>query len=94
MRMKLIVAMVSGDKADAVVDAARAGGTTGAAVISSGRGEGLRPRKTFLGLDLAAKSDLALFLVVETRARENTGTHPRRGAFGRAKRWRGVSTRH
>ena len=70
MRMKLIVALVSGDKTDAVVEAARAGGATGATVISSGRGEGLRPRKTFLGLDLAAQSDLALFLVVETRARD------------------------
>lgn len=70
MRMKLIVAMVGDDKTNAVVDAARAGGATGATVISQGRGEGLRPRKTFLGLDLAAQSNLALFLVVETRARE------------------------
>ena len=70
MRMKLIVALVTDDKTEAVVEAARASGATGATVISSGRGEGLRPRKTFLGMDLAAKSDLALFLVVETRARE------------------------
>ena len=70
MRMKLIVAMVNDDKTNAVVDAARAGGATGATVISHGRGEGLQPRKTFFGLDLAAQSDLALFLVVETRARE------------------------
>ena len=34
------------------------------------RGGGLRPEKTFFGLDLAAQRDLALFLVAEARARE------------------------
>ena len=69
MRLKLIVAVVRDDKIDVVVEAARAGGATGDTIITSVRGEGLRPEKTFFGLDLAAKRDVVLFLVVETRAR-------------------------
>ena len=52
------------------IRAARAAGATGDTIISSVRGEGLRPEKTFFGLDLSAKRDVVLFLVVETRARE------------------------
>ena len=70
MRLKLIVALVSDDKTDAVVEAARAGGATGATIITSVRGEGLRPGKTFFGLRLEAKRDVVLFLVLETRARD------------------------
>ena len=70
MRLKLIVALVNDEKTDIVIDAARAGGATGATTITSVRGEGLKPEKTFLGLDLAAKRDVVLFLVVETRARD------------------------
>ena len=70
MRLKLIVALVRDDKIDVVVDAARSAGATGATIITSVRGEGLKPEKTFFGLDLAAKRDVVLFLVVETRARE------------------------
>ncbi|MDE2810445.1 MAG: P-II family nitrogen regulator [Gemmatimonadota bacterium] len=70
MKLKLIVALVSNDKTDTVVDAARAGGATGATIITSVRGEGLKPQKTFFGLDLAAQRDVVLFLVVETRARD------------------------
>ena len=69
MKLKLIVALVSDEKTDIVIDAARAGGATGATIISSVRGEGLKPGKTFFGLDLAAKRDVVLFLVVEPRAR-------------------------
>ena len=70
MRLKLIVAVLRDDKVDVVLEAARAGGATGDTIITSVRGEGLRPEKTFFGLDLAAKRDVVLFLVVETRARE------------------------
>ena len=70
MRLKLIVALVSDDKTDVVVEAARAAGATGDTIITSVRGEGLRPEKTFFGLELAAKRDVVLFLVVETRARD------------------------
>ena len=70
MRMKLIVALVNDDNMQAVVDAARSGGATGVTVITGARGEGLHPEKTFFGLTLESKRDLALFLVVETRARD------------------------
>ena len=70
MRLKLIVALVSDEKTGVVIDAARAGGATGATTITSVRGEGLKPLTTFLGLGLAAKRDVVLFLVVETRARD------------------------
>ena len=70
MRLKLIVALVSDEKTDLVVEAARAGGATGATIIHSVRGEGLRPGKTFFGLRLETMRNVLLFLVVETRARD------------------------
>ena len=70
MKFKLIMAMVEDRLTDAVLEAARAGGATGATVITSVRGEGLRPEKTFLGLDLTSARDILLFLVAEPRARE------------------------
>ena len=68
MNLKLIVTLVDDQKTDAVVDAARAAGATGATVITSARGEGRSPKKTFLGLELAAKRDVLLFLVAADRA--------------------------
>jgi len=70
VRLKLIVALVSDDKTDIVVDAARDAGATGATIVTSARGEGLTPEKTFLGLGLESIRDIVLFLVVEPRARE------------------------
>ena len=70
MRMKLIVVLAPDDKTDTIIDAAREGGATGATVITSVRGEGLKPEKTFLGLEITSKRDLLLFLVVEERSQE------------------------
>lgn len=70
MKLKLIVALVSDEKTDAVIDAARAGGATGATIITSVRGEGLAPERSFFGLEVAARRDVVLFLVVEPRARD------------------------
>ena len=70
MRMKLIVAFIGEDKTDTVIEAARAGGATGATVVTSVRGEGLKPGKTFLGLNLNSAANIVLSLVVETRARD------------------------
>jgi nitrogen regulatory protein PII len=70
MQLKLIVAFVNDDKTDIVIDAARAGGATGDTVITSVRGEGLKPGRTFFGLDLAARRNVVLFLVAEARARD------------------------
>lgn len=69
MRLKLIVALVADDKTAAAVDAARAGGATGATIVTGARGEGLEPEKTFLGLDLAARRNIVLCLVAAPRAR-------------------------
>ncbi len=70
MKMALVVALVSDDKTTDVIDAARAGGATGDTIINGVRGEGLRPEKTFLGLDLTAQRNMVLFLVAESRARD------------------------
>ena len=69
MRMKLIVALVSDEKTNAVVDAARTAGATGATIITAVRGEGLKPGKTFFGLDLEAQRDVVFFLVTDAQAR-------------------------
>jgi len=68
--MKLIVVLAPDDKTDTIIDAAREGGATGATVITSVRGEGLKPEKTFLGLEITARRDVLLFLVVEERSQE------------------------
>ena len=70
MKLKLIVAMVDEEKTQEVIDAAREGGATGATVLTSGRGEGLKPEKTFLGLELSASRNVVLFLVAEQRSRD------------------------
>ncbi len=81
MKFKLIMAMVEDRLTDAVLEAARAGGATGATVITSVRGEGLRPEKTFLGLDLTSARDILLFLVAAPRAREILETIAAAGNF-------------
>ena len=69
MNLKLIVALVADEISQTVIDAARAGGATGATTITGVRGEGLKPEKSFLGLELTAQRDVLLFLVAEPRAR-------------------------
>ena len=69
MQFKLLLALVDDRKVDTVLKAAREAGATGATVITSVRGEGLTPRKTFLGLDLAGQRDIVLLLVEEHLSR-------------------------
>ena len=69
MKFKLIVALVDDEQTDAVLHAAREGGATGSTVLTSGRGEGLKPPKTFLGLDLEGHRDMVLLLVEEHLSR-------------------------
>lgn len=69
MHFKLIIAFVEDTKTDAVMDAARQAGATGATVIHNARGEGLKPAKTFLGLALETQRDVLLFLVEEHLSR-------------------------
>ena len=81
MNLKLIMALVADEKSENIMDAARAAGATGATIITSVRGEGLKPEKTFLGLDLAARRDVLLFLVAEPLARMILETISKAGKF-------------
>lgn len=81
MNLKLIVAMVETSKTNAVIDAAREAGATGATTISSARGEGLTPEKGFMGLDLSSTRDVILFLVAGPSARKILETINSAGNF-------------
>ena len=69
MRFKLLVALVDDHLTEAVTEAARDAGATGCTVLSNARGEGLKKKKTFLGLTLETQRDMVLLLVEEHRAR-------------------------
>ncbi len=69
MHFKLIITFVEDSKTDAVMDAARDAGATGATVINNARGEGLKECKTFFGLSLETQRDVLLFLVEEHMSR-------------------------
>ncbi|NGN98790.1 P-II family nitrogen regulator [Grimontia sp. S25] len=81
MRFKLIVAFIEDAKTDAVLDAARTAGATGATVINNARGEGLTKKKTFFGLTLDVQRDVLLFLVEEHLARSILETINEVGEF-------------
>ncbi len=81
MRFKLIMALVDEDHTEDIMKAAREAGATGCSVITSARGEGLKPEKTFLGLDLAGARDLLLFLVAEPLSRDILETIADAGQF-------------
>ncbi len=69
MKFKLIICVVSDEKTDSVLEAARKAGATGSTVITNVRGEGLNPQKTFLGLSLSGQRDIVLLLVEEHMSR-------------------------
>jgi nitrogen regulatory protein PII len=69
MHFKLIIVMVDDTKTDAILEAARETGATGATVLNQARGEGLKPTKTFFGLSLEAQRDVILLLVEEHMSR-------------------------
>ncbi|MDH5216236.1 MAG: P-II family nitrogen regulator [Gammaproteobacteria bacterium] len=70
MHFKLIIALLEDDKTDAVIEAARKEGSTGATIINQARGEGIEPTKTFFGLSLEAHRDVCMFLVEEHLSRK------------------------
>ena len=70
MKFKLIIAFLPDAHLEEVLKAARAAGATGSTVITSARGEGLEPERTFLGLELASHRNLAFWLVEEHVAPE------------------------
>jgi nitrogen regulatory protein PII len=69
MHFKLIIAFTEDGCTDAVMDAARKAGATGATLISQARGEGIEVTKTFFGLTLETQRDMLLFLVEEHLSR-------------------------
>ncbi len=70
MHFKLLVAFVDDAKTNAVMDAARKSGATGATIVGDARGEGLEPKRTFFGLTMEATRDMVLFLVEEHLSRK------------------------
>jgi nitrogen regulatory protein PII len=83
MRYKLIVAMVKTNKADQIVEAAKAAGGTGATIIPA-RGTGIHEAKTFFGLTLEAQTDVVLFLVEEKLVEPVLGAIYEAGRFKEA----------
>ncbi len=70
MDFKLIIGLVSDDCTDKVIAKARKMGATGATVITSGRGEGLTPQKSFFGLTIEGQIDMVMFIVERHLSRE------------------------
>ena len=81
MRLKLIMALVDDHHTENILAAARGAGATGATIVTSARGEGLKPEKTFLGLEIAGHQDLLMLLVVEQLSREILETIATAGEF-------------
>ena len=81
MKFKLIVVLVKDEKTNLVIDTARNAGATGCTVITSARGEGLDPPKTFLGLTLEGQRDVILLLVEEHLSRNILESIAERGNF-------------
>lgn len=81
MNLKMIMAFVADEITDKVLDAARKAGATGSTVITSVRGEGIEPQKTFLGLELSGSRDVLVFLVAAPKAREILETIAEAGEF-------------
>jgi len=81
MHFKLIIAFVNDDVTDAVLDASRLAGATGATVINNARGEGIDKTKTFFGLTLDTQRDVLLLLVEEHLCQEVLETIAEVGKF-------------
>ena len=70
MHFKLIIIMVEDQRTQDVLDAAREAGATGCTVLNQARGEGIKPRKSFLGLSIDSQVDVIMMLAEEHMARE------------------------
>ncbi len=69
MHFKMIIVFAEDEKTEAIMEAAREAGATGATVITNARGEGLNVSKTFFGLSLETQRDVIIMLVEEHRSR-------------------------
>ncbi|MGI9482331.1 MAG: P-II family nitrogen regulator [Hyphomicrobiales bacterium] len=70
MKFKLLIVMTDDDLTEKSIEVARTHGATGCTVITSARGEGLTPTKSFFGLTVTGQRDVVLFLIEEHRSRE------------------------
>ena len=68
--LKLVIAFVPVEKTEEVITGCRKVGATGATVLQQARGEGLKPTKTFLGLDFTGTRDAIFLLCSESRTRD------------------------
>ena len=64
MQFKLIMAFVKPSLTDAVVDAMKEAGATGATIIPA-RGTGIHEAKSFFGLSIEEHTEIIVFLVEE-----------------------------
>jgi nitrogen regulatory protein PII len=64
MQFKLIMAFVKPNITDAVVDAMKEAGATGATIIPA-RGTGMHEAKSFFGLTIEDQTEIIVFLVEE-----------------------------
>ncbi len=69
MHFKLIVVVVDDAISNDVADAAREAGATGVTLLNAARGEGVTPKKTFLGLSMETQCDVLLLVVEEHMSR-------------------------
>ena len=81
MHFKMIIVLIEDDNTEAVMNAAREAGATGATVISHARGEGIESSSTFLGLTLDSQRDVILLLVEEHLSRNILEEIERVGEF-------------
>lgn len=69
MRFKLLIVFTEDAKTDAILEASRAAGATGATVINHARGEGLKRARGLFGLEVNTQRDVLLLLVEQSHAR-------------------------
>lgn len=70
MQFKLIIAFVEDAVTEDVMEEARLAGATGATIITNARGEGIKPQRTFFGMQLEIQRDVLLFVVEEHLCRK------------------------
>lgn len=70
MDFKLLMVFVNQDKTEIVLDASREAGATGATIIPSAQGRGLKLHPTFFGLEFLAARSVILILVEARRSSE------------------------
>lgn len=68
MKFKLIMVFVDTLKVEAVLDAGRAAGATGATILPNARGQGLKKHLTFFGLEYLGARAILLFVVEARRS--------------------------